>query len=171
VISYRIATESDVAEIRDLQIDSWRRSYRGMLPDAFLRDEVVEVLGARWAGLPGEGWQVICGFQGARLAGFVSVDHLREGGAYVDNLHVADWAMRQGIGRELMVRAARGVVAAGINALWLTVINENLATRAFYSSIGGVEDPEQPHELYGQSIFVHAVRWENPSELAGLAAV
>jgi len=165
---YRPVGAADLPAIRDLQIDSWRRTYRGMLPDRFLKDEVEGALGARWAAMPGAAWVVESVWNGSRLAGFIAVDTEVAGGAYVDNLHVADWAQGQGLGRALMVRAAQAVAARGIGAMWLTVMRDNPGSRAFYRRIGGIEGPEQTQDLCGQLVHCLPVRWNDLSELTDL---
>ncbi len=165
----RDATGADVAQIRDLQIASWRDAYRGLLPTAFLEGEVETVLGARWAALPDRGWDVLVVYEGARLAGFASVDLDRGQGAYVDNLHVADWARGRGVGRTLMAEAARRLLVLGVPMLWLTVMRENHAARAFYARIGGQERPGKEHLLYGNPVFSLPVEWPDLPRLAALA--
>ncbi len=170
-IERRPARVKDLEAICALQVASWRRAYRGMVSDAFLGDPVVEVLGKRWAVLPGGAWVVDCVWQAEDLLGFVSVDRAHEGGPYVDNLHVAYHAQGQGIGRALMAGTAAQLVAEGQDSLWLTVIRENHPTRAFYARIGGAEGPAFPERLFGEPIHALPVRWNDLPALAAFAVV
>ncbi len=167
-LELRPAQSGDLPAIRDLQIASWQRAYRGMLRDDFLDRQVPAVLADRWAALPGPDWLVICAW-GQGLEGFVSVDRARDGGAFVDNLHVRTEAQGQGVGRGLMAAAARDVLDHGGGALWLTVIRENAPTRAFYSRIGGEEVAELEERLYGEAVATLKVRWVDLGALAALA--
>lgn len=167
---HRPATPEDLAAIRDLQIDSWRRAYAGILPDAFLGREVETILGDRWQALPGPHWIVDTMWDGGALAGFVTVDRLKGPGAYVDNLHVVAAAQGRGVGRILMARAARQLAGETVPRLWLTVIRENEKARSFYRGIGGAEGPEQAETLYGQPIVTLPVEWADLPALADLAA-
>ena len=99
----------------------------------------------------------------------VSVDRARDGGAYVDNLHVRTEAQGHGVGRRLMAAAARDVLDHGGETLWLTVIRENTQTRAFYRRIGGEEVAELEERLYGEAVATLKVRWVDLGALAALA--
>ncbi len=167
-LELRPAQSGDLPAIRDLQIASWQRAYRGMLGDDFLDSRVPAVLADRWAVLPGPEWLVLCAWGPDGLLGFVSVDRARAGGAYVDNLHVRAVAQGQGIGRRLMAAAARDVLDHGGETLWLTVIRENAPTRAFYRRIGGEEGADQDDCLYGEAIVSLPVRWGDLESLAAL---
>lgn len=164
MIEYRAAQDGEQAAIRDLQIASWRRAYRGMLSDAFLDGAVFDVLDRRWAVLPGPDWMVETAWSGRDLLGFLALQRDHAGGPYVDNLHVA--ARGQGIGRQLMARVAGQLAGEGQASMWLTVIRENAPTRAFYAALGGQEGPEQDDLLFGQPLVSLPVRWH---DLPGLA--
>ena len=168
-MTLRPAIEADLPTIRDLQIASWRRAYRGMLSDAFLDGPMAEILAGRWGKLLGPGWRVETAWRGDRLAGFVSVDVAREGGAYVDNLHVADWAEGQGVARALMAKAAEHALEGGVSTLWLTVIRENQTARGVYRRLGGQEGEPKPDRLYGEPIVAIPVVWSDQT-LHDLAA-
>lgn len=162
----RIATAQDLEAICKLQCASWRHAYRGMVPERFLTQDLDAVLGARWAALPGPGWTVLTAWASTRLVGFVAVDPARGGGAYVDNLHVAPDAHRQGVGRALMAQAAMHHVAAP--KLWLTVIEANSPARGFYRRMGGIEGPAMTESLYGHTVVTRPVIWTDLAALAKL---
>ncbi|KMW56406.1 hypothetical protein AIOL_001360 [Candidatus Rhodobacter oscarellae] len=129
------------------------------MSDAFLDVDVPQRLTANWAAMPGASWRVICGWGGARLLGFVALNLAAEGGAYVENLHVAPDQKGQGVGHGLMRRAAMVVSGAGIERLWLTVLADNHGARGFYGRIGGIEGAEKPQVMYGQAVRDLPVEW------------
>ena len=155
----RLGTPQDLTAIRDLQIASWQKAYQGILPAQFLTDNVPTILDQRWADWPGPDWRVFIACQGENLIGFLSLDLAHDGGGFVDNLHVAGAAQGAGVGRSLMVMAAQEVRHTGLDRLWLTVIRENEAARAFYSSIGGGEEPGADYDLFGQMVQAIPVAW------------
>ncbi|MCP3971793.1 MAG: GNAT family N-acetyltransferase [Rhodobacteraceae bacterium] len=160
---YRAAAGGDVAAIRDLQVESWRHAYRGMLSEDFLSGGVERVLAQHWAAMPGDDWIVETAWAQAGLAGFVAADCGGHGedGAFVDNLHVAPRFQGRGLGRVLMARTAVRMTARGLSGAWLTVIRENRGSRDFYRRLGGVEGPEIAAELFGEPIVKLAVRWHD----------
>lgn len=161
------AGQGDLAQIRDIQIASWQVAYRGMVADAFLSDEVPSIMARKWAALPGEDWIVLVDRAGGEVRGFTALDLGHEGGPYVDNLHVRPDLRGGGIGTRLLAAMAGEVMARGGREIWLTVINENAPTRAFYRAMGGRESAPFEDDLFGQKIVGRSVRW---TDLPALAA-
>ena len=61
---------------------------------------------------------------------------LREPGGYVNSLYVEPAYQRQGIGRELLLRAAKLCEAQGKTTLGLAVYEDNAPARQLYESLG-----------------------------------
>jgi len=111
---------------------------------------------------------------------FVGFAHTRLGesatwGALLDNLHVTYGLKRQGIGTRLMALTARAVLESSpASGLYLWVLEQNSAARAFYEAQGGscverVEVPapgDDPANLHGNPMSLRCV-WPDPSTLAG----
>ncbi len=163
------ATPADLPAIAQLQIASWQDGYRGLLPDSYLDVEVPKALAAHWRSWPEGRWIILVAEEADALLGFVAValDYAGGRGAYVDNLHVLPRAKGQGIGRQLMAKAARAVLEAGECRLWLTVLASNAPARAFYRALGGQEEAEWNETLFGLPVASHPVVW---TDLAALAS-
>lgn len=161
------ARPEDLTSLAAVQIASWQSAYRGILSDAFLDQEVPDLLRQRWSDWPGLDWRVEVARVDDAPQGFVSVDLARSGGPYVDNFHVLPNGQGRGIGRALMVRAARHAQPQG--RLWLTVIAQNAQARAVYQALGGREEPAGDELLYGQPVRTHVVHWSGDA-LRRLAA-
>lgn len=73
--SVRAATLDDAAGMARVHLDSWRETYRGMLPDALLADDVYESRVRLWSGIlamdPIPGVHVVAEV-GDRIVGFAS---------------------------------------------------------------------------------------------------
>jgi hypothetical protein len=103
-VSYRLrpATADDAEAIAALHTASWRRTYRGMMPDAFLDGGALENRRRVWRerlGSPNRDQHVVVAESESRLVGFIcTFAREDEGwGAYIDNLHVAhEWQGRGG---------------------------------------------------------------------------
>jgi GNAT superfamily N-acetyltransferase len=143
-LSYELrpATVPDADAIAVLHTDSWRRTYRGMMSDAFLDGGALENRRHVWherLHAPAADRLVTVADDGSRIVGFICV-FAREDeswGAYVDNLHVAhDWKGR-GVGRALMRRAAKWVCETHPGGgVYLWVMEANASARAFYDRLG-----------------------------------
>ena len=138
----RAADDGDAEAIAALHAGSWQRTYRGMMPDAFLDGAALEDRRRVWRerlGTPDPDRFVVVADAGARIVGFICVFARSEDGwgAYIDNLHVVhDWTGR-GVGRVLMRRAAEWVCETRPGAgVWLWVMEANAGARAFYDRLG-----------------------------------
>ncbi|MDW5323686.1 GNAT family N-acetyltransferase [Plantactinospora sp. KLBMP9567] len=142
-VSFRDAAVGDAERVAGLHAESWRRHYRGAYTDSYLDGDVfadrLAVWSARLADPAPHGVTVLAEVAG-EFAGFVHVvldDDVRWG-SLVDNLHVVRAHHRHGIGAALMRRAAGAVLERGATgAMYLWVLEQNTAARAFYSALGG----------------------------------
>ncbi len=151
-MTYRPATPDDVTRIAALHARSWQETYRGILPDSFLDNEVeaerLVVWQERLADNPANR-QIILAEADGQLAGFACVfandDPVH--GALLDNLHVASAWKGHGVGRQLMKKAARWVQDQTPGSpFYLWVYADNSAARAFYDHLGGINHEAIPGE-------------------------
>lgn len=144
-IRYRLARNSDAEAIGALHAESWRRSYRGMLPDAFLDHDVFADRAAVWQErLNATDEQRTAVTIVAELDGEIAafahsvVDEDREWGTLLDNLHVRHNVKRLGIGKRLMAETAAWLEEReSASGLYLWVLESNMPARQFYDSLGG----------------------------------
>jgi GNAT superfamily N-acetyltransferase len=169
----RAAGPADADAIAALHADSWRRSYRGMMPDAYLDGDVVTERRAVWRerfAAPREDQRVwVVDGDGDGLAGFVCLfgDGDPVLGAYVDNLHVRRGVQGRGVGAALLGRAAAWTLAERPGSgLYLWAFEANAAARGFYRRLGAVEDAREefPDPGGGSGRSVRCV-WPDPARL------
>jgi len=145
----RIATADDADRVARLHADSWRRHYRGAYSDAYLDGDVTADRRSVWSArlaTPANSLTLLAEDDAAAaeddpgLAGFVHVifdDHERWG-SRIDNLHVRHDVQRTGLGAALLIRAAAAVAERGASrALYLWVLEQNIAAQRFYAALGG----------------------------------
>ena len=143
-VRFRAACPDDARAIAGLHADSWRRHYRGAFSDAFLDGDVTGYLLRVWAGRMGtpdpRGRTILaeCDGQVVGLA-HTLLDADPTWGALLDNLHVAHGLKRHGIGARLLALTRRAVQdGSPSSGLYLWVLEQNSAARAFYTAQGGV---------------------------------
>jgi len=177
-LTYRAARPGDAQAIAGLHADSWRRHYRGAFTDAFLDGEAAAFLGDMWAGrfaAPDPSNRTILAERDGKVVGLA---HTVLGsdptwGALLDNLHVSHELKRQGVGTRLLALTARAVLdAAPASGLYLWVLEQNAAARAFYEARGGNRVEHRPAgapggdvtKLNGRPVNLR-MAWRDPSLL------
>jgi ribosomal protein S18 acetylase RimI-like enzyme len=177
VLRYRFATPADAESIAALHADNWSRHYRGAYPDDYLDREAPEDRRMLWRERfrveSEDQFTVIAELQGG-LAGFAHtcLDADPKWGALVDNLHVRYNLKRQGVGRALMAKSATVLIERRpASALYLWVLQQNVAAQAFYAAVGGtVEEELAKHIPGGATARVYRVAWSDPRLLLGSGA-
>lgn len=167
----RDATGADAAAIAALHVASWRDAYRGIFSDALLDGALAVEMAAKWpgqlAGLPEAGVVLVAERGGAAL-GFVAVWQ-RDDLAYIDNLHVAPDARGAGLGPALLAEAAARMRARGCTAAALHVFARNAGAIRFYGRLGALIGPEEPVEVFGETVVERRCDWPGIGALMAAA--
>jgi ribosomal protein S18 acetylase RimI-like enzyme len=140
---YRRAISTDAVAIANLHADSWRQHYRGAYSDGFLDDDVLADRLAVWTDRTHaehtDGYTIVAE-AGKEIIAFAHIilGHDGDWGALVENLHVAGFHHRRGVGTELMARLALVVLErAPPVCLYLWVLEQNTTAQSFYRALGG----------------------------------
>lgn len=167
----RPATRADAGGIARVHVESWRTTYRGIMPDDLLAS--LSIAGRE------QGWEpalhnlppdrcVFVAEEDGEIVGFVSGGperiglKKRMGEVYAIYL-LADH-QRKGIGRVLMAQAVGHLAAHGCRTLLVWVAEDNPAC-GFYEALGGKRG-EGKVEMFGD-VEVHEVSyvWESLADL------
>ena len=172
-ITYRPATVADADRIAVLHARSWQQTYRGIMPDEFLNNEVdaerLEIWQERFAEQPPDR-HIIVAEGGNQLVGFACVfmDSDPVYGALLDNLHVAKPGKGRGIGRSLIKQAAEWVQQQDpASPFYLWVYEQNHPARVFYDGLGAVNHEAVPGD-YG---VVLRYGWPDTQKLTKLMTI
>ena len=158
------------ADLRDrdaivaLHIESWRASYRGLLPDDFLDGPVEPERVEHWQNFltsTDADRITLIAISDDVLAGFVSVARSDSGDfdAYIEHLHVRPGLKGQGIGRRLLGEAARRLVDKGYRSAYLLVFDGNADAIGFYERLGGETRSFGMEERGGKTIPRSRIGW------------
>jgi GNAT superfamily N-acetyltransferase len=151
-LRFRAAGPGDARAVAGLHADSWRRHYRGAFSDTFLDHDVAGYLLPQWTERLAVPNPRACTVLAERDGAVVGLAHTLLGedptwGAFIDNLHVLHGLKRQGIGTQLLALTGQAVMdRSPSSGLYLWVLEQNRAARAFYAARGGacVERSEVP---------------------------
>ena len=177
VIRLRRATPRNALEIAELHARSWRDTYAGMLPAAFLEHDVSQnrmtLWKARFDAPAASRDYIIVAMARSRVAGFACLMPPPTGaasfGPLLDNLHVRAELKGRRIGSRLLTAVAREALRSA-DRMHLWVLEANAAARGFYTSHGAAA-ADVRHEELVPGAFVTEVRyvWE-PDALRGLSS-
>lgn len=154
----RSAEAGDAEAIAAVQVATWRRAYRGLIPQAYL-DGLDEAAKAEWwrsvlaTGAPGSG--ALVALDGDRVLGFVSFgppldpDAVDPGVGQVYAIYVDPQVWRRGAGAALMDGARSALRAAGFGQAVLWVIDGNERAQRFYERVGWSLDGAHTVDEYG----------------------
>jgi GNAT superfamily N-acetyltransferase len=176
-VSVRRAAPGDAGAIARVRIDSWRTTYRGLIPDAYLDGMQVEASTTLWARVLAAGpgtTSVFVAEQGPEVVGFACGTLLKEPKHGLDAELAAVYLRREfqraGLGRRLVGAVAEAQRKHGATGLLTWVIAGNRDARAFYEKLGGELVVEQPFEWDGMDLVEAGYAWRDPAALAAACA-
>jgi GNAT superfamily N-acetyltransferase len=155
-IAIRRAAPQDANAIAQVRIDSWRTTYRGLVPDAYLDAMQLGASVEMWSRVlnaADASASVFVAENDGSIVGFAAGNLLKEPryglNAELSAVYLRREFQRAGLGRRLVcavAEAARGHGAAGM-IVW--IISGNRAARAFCERLGATLLVEQPFEWDG----------------------
>jgi len=174
-VRIRAVERADAEQILALHLRSWRETYRGLMPDAFLDGPALPQRLRTWyvqMALPRENRLLAVAEHRERIAGFICVHALadRDFGSRVESLHVLAELQRLRAGTLLMLHGAqwlqsRGARAAGAG-VYLWVMQRNMRARRFYDRLGGTEVARRERaDPSGGNVLHCRYAWRAPIDL------
>lgn len=167
-ISFRPATADDAAAIAAVRVDSWRATYRGVMPDAYLDSMRAEESAAMWSQVLNARMPGICVYvaeAGTEIVGFaagmlLSPEKL-DCNAELTAIYIKPIAQRGGVGRRLLSLVVQQLQQFGAVSLLAWVISENQPARRFYEELGAKLLVEQPFTWDGLDLMEAGYGWHD----------
>ena len=148
-LTFRQATVDDAHAIARVHVASWKKAYRGQLPDELLDDLSVDARTSRWKKIlsdPAGGSRALVAEDDAEVLGFASFGRTRDADedstrvAEISAIYIHPDAWRQGIGGELLDRSLTELEREGFEVATLWVLESNRRGRDFYEAKGWRDD-------------------------------
>ena len=162
MVSIRAATVEDASAIAHVHVESWRTTYAGIVPDAYLAglDETLrQKLWQEW--LKGETVVLVAERRG-EVVGFAHAGKIRDAVQTADAelyaLYLLKDAQGWGIGRALLKAIAIEFQQRGFEGLALWVLERN-RSRGFYEKCGGRLATSKVIEIGGLRLMEVAYWW------------
>lgn len=172
MITIRAARVEDAPGIAKVHVDSWRTSYAGIVPDAFLENLSYQRRTNLWDDILRDAERehivYVAENEGQEIVGFVGGGRDREHNppyeAELYTIYILQEYQGQGIGRRLVRVFAEQLLRAGMRSMLLWVFAQN-PSRRFYESLGGRYIKSAQFEIGGATLEEVAYGWEDVSVL------
>lgn len=162
LIEVRPARIGDADGIARVHSESWRATYRDILPAWYLNGLTPTRLASRWReNLPGEAQALVAEHNG-RIIGFATGGRPRAPGALTAELfmlYLLPAYQGRGAGRGLLAAMMARFCAEGQTAMRLWVVASNYPARGFYHAMGGRPFDERTEPFAGIPVPEIAYRW------------
>ena len=168
-------------DVADIFVSSWKTGYRGLVSDSYLDALDVDDMVSKW-----ENWLEIVqpgfvAYTDTQAAGFISCGKIRTRppgdrgivplyAAEVYALYVKPDYFRKGLGKALMIEAAKSLKEKKLNSLVLWVIKKNKPALSFYEGLGGQRIGKVKKEVGGMIVEESAIGWRDVSTILERAA-
>ena len=165
-MAIRMATVADVVAIARLHVESWRTTYKGIVPADFLANLTYAQREPLWREVLSKpaSASLVYVAEDARgdIVGFASGgpersrDPVYSGELYA--IYLLESWQRQGLGRQLTITLIGQLVQVGLTSLLVWVLAEN-RSRRFYEALGGQQVRQQSVTIGGAELIEMAYGW------------
>jgi GNAT superfamily N-acetyltransferase len=173
-VGVRRATVDDAEAIERIRVETWRATYRGLLPDGLIDQLQMNVERRRERlrlAAPSE--LIFVAEEAGDVVGFAFAGpertRDREYSGEVYAIYVLPAAQGKGHGRALVRGCVRELAARGMTSLLIWVLRENQIGRSFYERLGGAAVREKPLEEFpgAEEHIEVGYGWKDTRELVG----
>jgi L-amino acid N-acyltransferase YncA len=174
MISIRRARTGDSPGIAAVHVATWRSTYPGVLPDAYLAKLSEARLIPQYdrAIRSGAGLHVVCDAHTTRIYGFCSARKASAGAlaeGEVETLYVLDDYRERGYGKQLLQAAGRYLQVLGCRSAFAWVLRDN-PSAFFYEHLGAKRVAASTTSVGGCLIPQNAYAWDPIGRLLGVEA-
>jgi ribosomal protein S18 acetylase RimI-like enzyme len=175
-VTIRRARVDDAVAIARVRVESWRTTYRGVIPQSYLDAMSVEASATLWdrtLSAQSERSQVFVAEDADGVIGFAAGVVLPEPKHGFDGelaaIYLRPEFQRQGLGSRLAGVVAAALAGQRATGMIVWVLAANKAAREFYVALGATQIIEQPFEWDGLDLVETGYGWRGLAELAALA--
>jgi GNAT superfamily N-acetyltransferase len=156
----RRALPGDARAIARIYVDTWRDTYRDILPAGFLDAMSVDAQARAWRQIM-KSDLVLVAAKGKDVVGFCSAAGERDGDPFfrveINTLYVTPALQRRGIGGHLLQAMLQALWSLAPVLVW--VLEENAGARSFYEKQGAVPVRRASEVIGGRRVEKVAYAW------------
>lgn len=163
----RKANLADVKEIAKVHVDSWKTTYRNILPEEFLMSLSYENREQLWVNVIPNGNVFVAENDEGKIVGFSSGGKERsrkykEYQGELSSIYILREYQGQGIGKLLVKPVIQEIEKLGINTMLVFVLADN-NSRLFYENLGGRKIDSIEVEIGGKKLNEFVYGWDDIS--------
>lgn len=165
----RQAVPEDAKSIAKVHIDTWKSTYRGIVPDEYLAGMSYERREAFWEKSLTDGAKVYVAEEEGNIIGFATGGKIRgeiedyEGELYA--IYILKEFQQRGIGKALTHAVVKQLLESGIHSMLVWVLKDN-PSRQFYEALGGVPVKQEMVEIGGAKLEEIAYGWRDLHQIS-----
>ncbi|PEK14262.1 GNAT family N-acetyltransferase [Bacillus toyonensis] len=166
----RKASKEDIKGVSRVYVDSWRTTYRSLVPDDYLDELSYEDTEKKWIDFlnnENEPFIYVAINNTGKIIGFASGKSLDEknfdGELY--SLYLLQACRGLGVGKQLVSAIAKHFKETGIHSMMVWVMKQNTSGLGFYERMGGKKYIHRKSEFGGTVVEDVAYGWKEISEL------
>ncbi|MCJ7842835.1 GNAT family N-acetyltransferase [Lederbergia sp. NSJ-179] len=161
----RQAKQTDAKGIAKVQVDSWKTTYKGIVPDEFLQSMTYESREEKWKEIISSQPVFIAETKDGEIVGFAG-GGMERTGKYPDfegelyAIYILEEFQRKGLGRLLVEAVVEDLKRKNISTMTVQVLAEN-RSRFFYESLGAKKIDTAEIEIGGKQLTEFVYGWKN----------
>ena len=173
MVQIRQAREGDAEGIARVHTESWKTTYRNIVPDDFLDHLTTESRISQWEQTIRSDEKnqilVVAEQPGGNIVGIACGGREREGKLPYDAelyaIYLLEEVQQKGFGQQLATHVVRYLHSQDMKRLLIWALERNSACR-FYEKMGGRPVHTQSIRIGGQNLIEIAYGWENLNDFA-----
>jgi ribosomal protein S18 acetylase RimI-like enzyme len=173
-MTIRAATIEDVPAIARVHVDSWRTTYKGIVPQRILDELTYEGREGLWRRVlsPDNASFVYVAEEDGHIVGFACGGPAREDEApnhagQLYSIYILQEHQGRGFGRRLFEAVVRELARRGLYSMAIWVIADNAPACGFYEALGGRKVYERQEEADDIVLEEIGYGWDDIRALAG----
>ena len=161
----RKALASDAKAIAKVHVDSWKTTYRNIVPDSYLDGLTYEAREQLWNENLKQCTVFVAETETGEVIGFADCGNERSGDypgieGEVYAIYILEAYQEQSIGKRLMQAVSKELLDKDIHSMLVWVLKENLSS-GFYEKLGGKVIDEKYITIAGKQIPELAYEWQD----------
>lgn len=152
-----------------MHVESWRTTYKSILPKEFLMNLSYKRREQFWETSIPEGNVFVAENDEGKIVGFAS-GGIERGGKYegykgeLTSIYILKEYQGRGIGKQLLKAVIKGIVKLGINTMLVLVLEDN-NSNLFYEATGGKKIGEVEIEIARKKLNELVYGWDNITDI------